>query len=98
VIAPSKHVTRPPTEWQEYDIEYHAPRFDAGGKPVQPGRLTVVFNGTRVIDAAPFTVATTGGAPPLTGPSATGPIALQDHDAPVQFRKIEIKELPAAGK
>jgi tRNA A-37 threonylcarbamoyl transferase component Bud32 len=95
VIAPSKHVTRPPTDWQEYDIEYHAPRFDAAGILVQTGQLTVVFNGNRVIDAVPFTVAFTTGAP-FRKPSSTGPIVLQDHDAPVQFRKIEIKELPAA--
>jgi hypothetical protein len=93
VIGPSKHVTRPPTDWQEYDIEYHAPRLDAGGKLVQPGRLTVVFNGTRVIDAAPFTVPFTGRAA-IPTPGTTGPIVLQEHDAPVQFRKLEIKELP----
>jgi hypothetical protein len=96
VIGPGKHVTRPPGQWQDYDIEYHAPRFDAAGRPTQPGRLTVVFNGTRVIDDAPFTAVTTSGRPPLSGPASTGPIILQEHDAPVQFRKIEIKELPPA--
>src|SRR5262249_10694777 len=93
VLGPSKHATRLPEQWQEYDIEYHAPRFDAGGKVVQPGRLTVVFNGTKVIDAAPFSVASTQGAP-FAGPSVVGPIVLQDHNAPGQFRKLEIKELP----
>jgi tRNA A-37 threonylcarbamoyl transferase component Bud32 len=96
VIGPSKHVTRPPLLWQDYDIEYHAPHFDAAGKPTQAGRLTVVFNGNRVIDDAPFTAVTTSVGAPLSGPATTGPIVLQEHDAPVQFRKIEIQELPPA--
>ncbi|HJT76311.1 MAG TPA: DUF1080 domain-containing protein, partial [Gemmataceae bacterium] len=93
VLAPSKHVTRPPLEWQDYDIEYHAPHFDGGGNLTRAGRLTVVFNGTKVIDDAPFTVATTAGAP-FRGLADTGPIVLQDHGAPVLFRNLEIKELP----
>ncbi len=93
VVGPNKHVTRPPWEWQQYDIEYHAPRFSSGNLTTRPGRLTVWFNSTKVIDDASFSVPNTL-ASPLRGPATTGPIGLQDHDAPVQFRNIEVQELP----
>jgi hypothetical protein len=93
VVGPSQHVTRAPGQWQAYDVEYHAPRFDTGGDLARPGRVTVVFNGTKVIDGCPFSVASTTGAP-LAGPSLTGPIALQEHGAPVQFRNLQVRELP----
>ncbi|MBN1420888.1 MAG: DUF1080 domain-containing protein, partial [Planctomycetes bacterium] len=51
---------------------------------VQGDRLTVELNGTRVIDRAL-----------LPGMPATGPIALQNHGNPLEFRNVYIKELPA---
>jgi tRNA A-37 threonylcarbamoyl transferase component Bud32 len=92
VIGPSRHVTRPPGQWQEFDIEYHAPRY-AHSKPARPGRLTVVFNGVKVIDAAPFAVASTTKAPYGT-PATLGPIILQERGCPVRFRRLDIQELP----
>lgn len=50
---------------------------------LQGDRLTVELNGTRVIDRAP-----------LPGVPREGPIALQHHGDPLQFRNIYIKELP----
>jgi len=45
-------------------------------------RMTIVLNGEKVIDT-----------PPLPNLPATGPIGLQHHGDPVQFRKIFIKPL-----
>jgi hypothetical protein len=52
-------------------------------------RLTVVLNGDEVISSAQ-----------LPGVAAKGPIALQHHGSPIEFRNIAIKELkePAAEK
>src|SRR5262249_11089810 len=47
-------------------------------------RLTVNLNGKKVIDTAQ-----------LPGIAKSGPIALQHHGDPIQFRNIYIKELDA---
>src|SRR5690348_1729578 len=45
---PLVNVTRPPGQWQVYDILYTAPRFDAAGKLVSPVRLTIFHNGVLI--------------------------------------------------
>jgi hypothetical protein len=53
---------------------------------VKGDRLTVVLNGETVIEDAR-----------LPGIAPTGPIALQHHTDPVEFRNIFIKELDGSG-
>jgi len=50
-------------------------------------RMTVVLNGERVIDAAK-----------LPGVPVKGPIGLQHHGDPVQFRNLLVKETPGGAK
>ena len=45
---PLVNASRPPGEWQSFDIVFHRPRFDAAGKVVSPARLTVFHNGILV--------------------------------------------------
>ena len=45
---PLVDASRPPGEWQSYDIVFRRPRFDASGKGVAPARFTVVHNGVLV--------------------------------------------------
>ncbi len=47
---PLVNATRPPGEWQSYDIVFHRPRFDARGRVTKPARLTVFHNGVLVQD------------------------------------------------
>src|SRR5678809_1421217 len=47
---PLVNVSRPPGEWQTYDIIFHRPRFDAAGKVTSPARFTVLHNGVLVQD------------------------------------------------
>ena len=39
---PLANATRPPGEWQTYDIIFRAPEFDADGKVLQPAYVTVI--------------------------------------------------------
>jgi hypothetical protein len=89
---PLVNASRPPGQWQMYDIVFHAPRFDGGGKLLRPAHVTVLHNGVLVQDHVE-----------IHGPTATGdpykahaeklPLELQDHNHPVRYRNIWVREL-----
>jgi len=86
VAAPTVNACKAPTVWQAYDIEYTAPKFE-NGKRTEPARMTVHHNGVKIHEGVPITVDNTTAG--LGGdPSTPGPILLQDHGHPVQFRNI----------
>lgn len=91
---PLVNASRPPGEWQTYDIVFHAPTFDATGKVVTPARLTVIHNGVLVQDNMVLTGPTAHSArvPYETHPAKL-PLMLQDHGDPVRFRNIWLREL-----
>jgi hypothetical protein len=92
LIAPSQNASKPPEEWQTYDITYHAPRVDAAGKVTEKGRVTVVHNGITVIKDGEFDRMVDERKDPKIG--SPGPILLQgDHGSKVRFRNIWIKPL-----
>jgi serine/threonine protein kinase/WD40 repeat protein len=86
IAAPSVNACKAPAVWQSYDIEFTAP-VCKDGKKVELGRMTVYQNGVRIHDNVKLTKDNT-----LEGmggdPCTPGPILLQDHGAPVQFRNI----------
>ena len=45
---PLFNATRPPGQWQVYDIAFRRPRFDQSGKLLEPARFTVFLNGILV--------------------------------------------------
>lgn len=86
VAAPLVNACKAPTVWQSYDIEFHAPVFKDGQK-VEPARMTVKHNGVLIHDDVKIPVDNTRAG--LGGdPSKPGPIHLQDHGDPVQYRNI----------
>ncbi|MGL6095260.1 MAG: 3-keto-disaccharide hydrolase [Fimbriiglobus sp.] len=91
VAAPSENACKAPTVWQTYDIEFAAPVFE-NGKKTEPTVITVTHNGVKVHDAVKVprdnTTAGLGG-----DASMPGPILLQDHGHPVQYRNVWL--LPA---
>ena len=92
--APLVNASRPPGQWQSYDIAFRAPRFDAEGKLLRPARVTVFHNGVLVQDAVDLTGPTMHKArPPYKAHPDKLPLLLQDHDHPVRFRNIWIREL-----
>ena len=86
---------RPPLEWQTYDIIFRAPRFDADGKLLEHARFTVLQNGIVIQN----NVQVTGlNYPPMDAdPSTPGPLVLQDHGCPVQYRNVWFVPLPEKG-
>jgi hypothetical protein len=83
---------RPPLEWQTFDIDFLAPRFDANGKKTAKARATVLFNGVKIYDHQELDVP--HGAASRLGEAPTGPLMLQEHGMPVQFRNIWLLENP----
>ncbi len=91
LIATTKNASKPPEEWQTYDITFHAPRVDSSGKVTQKGTITVVFNGQAVIDNGSFDKMTDGALDDKIG--EPGPMRLQDHGCKVRYRNIWIQML-----
>jgi hypothetical protein len=86
VAAPLVNVCKAPTVWQSYDIEFTAPKF-ADGKKLEPARMTVYHNGVKIHDDVKINTDNTRAG--LGGDaSKPGPIMLQDHGNPVQYRNL----------
>jgi hypothetical protein len=91
---PLVNASRPPGEWQTYDITFTAPRFTAAGTLDKPAVVSVLHNGIVVHHATPFWGPTAHKKiEPYTPASAKGPIVLQDHGNPVRYRNIWIRQL-----
>ncbi len=86
ISHPSLNMCLPPLQWQTYDADFTAARFDASGKKTANARLTVRLNGVIVQQDVALPHATTA-APIKEGPEP-GPIYLQDHKNPVVYRNI----------
>jgi hypothetical protein len=87
---PGIRCSRPPLEWQTLDIDFHAPRFDASGNRTAAPRVTMQFNGTTLYNDRELGPVTLNAA--RLGEAPTGPIQLQEHGMPVQFRNIWVLE------
>lgn len=91
---PLVNASRPPGQWQSYDIVFHGPRFDASGKLTRTARVTVFHNGVLVQDNVEIHGRTAIGDVPTYVPTPDKlPLALQDHGDLVRYRNIWIREL-----
>lgn len=90
VKAPEVNLCYPPLEWQTYDIEFTAAKYDSSGKKLQDAEVTVRQNGELVQNKTKIP-SDTRAAPVKEGPGP-GPLYLQDHGNPVRFRNIWIVE------
>ena len=93
-FPPLVNASRPPGEWQTYDIAFTAPHFKDGGTMDKPAVVTVLHNGVLVHNGTAFWGPTTHKKiDPYTPETAKGPLALQDHGNPVRYRNIWIRPL-----
>jgi hypothetical protein len=97
---PLVNASRPPGEWQSYDIVWHRPHFDAQGRLASAARITVFFNGLLAQDNVILTGPTAHQhRPPYHAHPDALPLGLQDHGNPVRYRNIWIRNLePVSGK
>jgi hypothetical protein len=96
---PLVNASRPPGEWQTYDILWVPPRFAPDGTVLTPPRITALHNGVLIHHNAELFGETAWlDRPPLQAHPEKQPIALQDHGNPVRYRNIWVRELGTPGK
>lgn len=86
VKDPDMNMCYPPMQWQTYDIDFTAAKFDADGKKSANARATVKHNGVVVHKDVEIDHSTT--ASPLKEGAEPGPVYLQNHGNPVYYRNI----------
>lgn len=94
IAAPLVNACKAPTVWQSYDIDFQSPRC-ADGKKTGPAIVSVIHNGVLIQDKVKITTDNTragAGGDPCT----PGPLLLQDHGNPVQYRNIWLLPVSAA--
>jgi hypothetical protein len=88
--APTVNMCLPPLVWQTYDAEFTNAVRDESGKKIKNARLTLKHNGVLVHDNIEINGPTGGHR---SDPEGTpGPILLQGHGNPLQFRNIWVVE------
>ena len=81
-------------EWQIYDVIYMAPRFSESGRVSIPARITVLQNGILILNNHEIQGSTAYiGIPGYSVHDVKEPLSLQEHDDPVSYRNIWIREL-----
>lgn len=88
---PLVNATRPPGQWQEFDIVFVPPVFEAG-KLVEPARVTMFHNGLLVhLDAVIHGETNHRVLPEYKRQSSRGPLVFGGHDCPVRFRNVWVR-------
>jgi hypothetical protein len=90
--SPRVNASKPPGEWQTFDVVFRAPRFDASGKKIANARiLRVTHNGKVVHENVELNGPTRGGLTDDDKPM--GPLRLQGDHGPVAYRNLRIKPI-----
>ncbi|MDM4015597.1 3-keto-disaccharide hydrolase [Roseiconus lacunae] len=97
---PMANAMRAPGEWNTYDVIWTAPRFNEDGSLQSPAYITAIHNGVVILNHFELKGDTPYDRPPkYTAHPVKGAIRLQDHNNPVRFRNIWVRELtPVQGE
>lgn len=104
---PLVNASKPPGEWQTYDIIFESPRWDEKSQLVKKACITVLHNGVVIQNHYEFTGSTDGISREVPWKSLAkyvGPhppevfVELQDHNNPVRYRNIWVRKLGETDK
>lgn len=90
---PLVNASRNPGEWQTYDVIFTAPRFSENGRVATAACITVFQNGIVIQNNVQITGTTQNKGLPVYQLHGKASLKLQDHDNPVSYRNIWIREL-----
>ena len=93
ISSPDVNMCFPPLEWQTYDIDFTASKFDDQGNMTSKPLITVRHNGVVVHKDVELPKSTTA-SPNKPGPEP-GPVFLQNHGNPVRYRNIWVQPTDA---
>ncbi len=93
-FAPLVNASKPPLEWQTYDVIFRAPRLQ-GGQVEEGVRLSVLHNGVAIHNNIQLPGVTGAAFDEEVG--EPGPLLLQDHGNLVAYRNIWTVPLPLEG-
>lgn len=89
---PAVNASKKPGEWQQYVIEWRAPKFDAAGKKTKNGEfVSIELNGKLLHKSLVMPGATPGGVVGKEVPE--GPLMFQGNHGPVAYRDIVVTPL-----
>lgn len=91
--VPMVNASKKPGEWQSYDIIFAAPRFNESGGIIIPAYVTVLHNGIIVQNHKEIQGQTENQGMPVYTAHGKASLLLQDHQHPVSYRNIWIREL-----
>lgn len=94
---PLANPSRPPGQWQTFDVVWTAPVFGPDGALKSPARVTALMNGVLVQNDAVLAGETVFIGKPKYRAHGPAPIKLQAHgdpSPPISFRNIWVRELP----
>ncbi|MBM3824366.1 MAG: DUF1080 domain-containing protein [Verrucomicrobia bacterium] len=92
---PLVNASKPPGEWQSYDIIFESPRWGADGKIAKKANVTVIHNGVILHHKKEYL----GNTPHQANGNYDKPhapemfIELQDHNNPIRYRNIWIRSI-----
>jgi hypothetical protein len=90
--SPRVNVSKPPGEWQTFEITFRAPRFDGSGKKVSNARFVkIVHNGKVIHENIELSGPTR--ASHWDDEKPTGPILLQGDHGPVAYRNLRFERI-----
>lgn len=92
---PLVNASRPPGEWQSYDIVFEAPEFDDTGALIDPAYVTMFHNGVLVHNRQELLGVTVWrDVAEYTAHAEKLPFALQHHGETVHYRNIWLRPMP----
>ena len=88
--SPRVNASRPPGQWQTFEVVFRAPRFDSAGRKTENARFVkVVHNGVLVHENVEITGPTR--AAWFDDEKPQGPLQFQGDHGPVAYRNLRVK-------